>query len=338
MTTLSAAFVVPPPLPVSTAVEARSAAWPVVAVVVPAYRCAARLGAVLARVPTEVAHVIVVDDASPDGLAEAAGLTGDRRVHVIRHERNRGVGGATKTGFLAALERGADVVVKVDGDGQIDPSRIPELLAAMVAAGADLAKGNRFYDPRDLRRMPLVRRLGNLALSFLVKLASGYWRVFDPCNGFLAIRADLLRRLPAERLADRYFFEISLLCEAYLTRAVVVDVPMPPVYEGEPSSLNPARSIVEFLPRLALRGARRIGITYFLRDFNQVSVFLAGGLPALLFGTSWSLYHWQRSFATSVPTPTGTIMIGSLAILVGFQLLLQGIVFDVQNEPRAGTR
>ena len=101
--------------------------------------------------------------------------------------------------------------------------------------------------------MPLVRRLGNLALSFLVKLASGYWHVFDPCNGYVAIRASVLRRLNVDRLEDRYFFEISLLCEAYFAKAVLQDMPMQPVYAGETSSLSPIGSIGE------LRAAARSG-------------------------------------------------------------------------------
>src|SRR5262249_48936660 len=170
-------------------------------------------------------------------------------------------------------------------------------------------------------------------LSFLVKAASGYWRVFDPCNGFLAIRASLLRRIPPARLADRFFFEISLLCEAYLARAVVRDVPIPAVYGDETSSLQPLSTVFDFLPRLLARILRRVRISYFLRDFNVVSVFLSCGVPLLLFGASWSLYYWYRSFRTGIVTTTGTVIIGTLAIILGFQLLLQAIVLDVQNEP-----
>jgi dolichol-phosphate mannosyltransferase len=283
-----------------------------------------------------VKHVVVVDDGSPDALHAAVGAVDDRRVHLVVHDRNRGVGAAMKTGFAAALALGADIVVKVDGDGQIDPAAIPALVAALAAGEASLAKGNRLFDLRLLRRMPLVRRVGNLALSFLVKLASGYWRIFDPCNGFVAIRADLLRRIPPEALADRYFFEISLLCEAYLARAVCVDVPMAPAYRGEASSLNPAWSAVEFLPRLVSRALRRVLVTYFLRDFTVVSVFLITGLPLFGFGVVFSGWHWWRSFQVAAPTPTGTIVLGALSIALGFELLLQALVADVQNEPRPG--
>ena len=311
---------------------------PLIVVVMPAYRSAARIGSVLAGMPPLVHRIVVVDDASPDDLARVVSAAADPRIVVLRHPMNRGVGGATRTGFAAAIELGADVVVKIDSDGQMDPERIPDLVAPILAGDADFTKGNRFHDLRFLRAMPPTRRLGNLGLSFLVKAASGYWSVFDPCNGFLALRAKHLRALRPEMLAERYFFEISLLCEAYSVRAVLRDVPMPPQYGDEVSSLSPAKSAFEFLPRLVARLVRRIGYTYFLHDFNLVSVFLCGGLPLLLFGVAWSAYHWYRSYATGVVATSGTVIIGALTIILGFQLLLQAVVLDVQSEPGRRTR
>lgn len=301
--------------------------------VVPAFRTAGTIADVLRRMPPEISQVVVVDDASPDGLSAVVEGLADARVVLVRHPVNRGVGGAMKSGFARALELGASVVVKVDSDGQMDPLTIPRLVAPILGGEADLAKGNRFTEIARTRRMPPLRRIGNLALSFAAKLASGYWSVFDPCNGFVAIRADLLRNIEAARLSERYFFEISLLCEAYLARAVVQDVAMPTVYEGEPSSLSPLASFFDFLPRLAGRVARRVGVAYFLRDFNIVSVFLVSGIPLGTFGMAWSLFHWLRSWKTGVIATTGTVMIGVLAIILSFQLLLEALVLDVQAEP-----
>ena len=309
-----------------------------IAVIVPAYRTADTIGKVLAAIPSEVRHVVVVDDASPDSLRDVLVGVEDARVVVIRHAENRGVGGAMKTGFAKALELGADVIVKIDSDGQMDPALLPRFVEPLRSGRADFAKGNRFADLSVVRRMPPLRRAGNLSLSFLVKAASGYWSLFDPCNGYLALRSDLVRALRPEQLADRYFFEISLLCEAYLARAVVVDVPMHPKYDDEVSSLSPGRSLVEFSGRLLGRTARRIGLAYFLRDFNVVSVMISSGLPLFVFGILWSLVHWYRSVATGVVATTGTVMIGALAIILGFQLLLQAVVLDVQNEPGRTSR
>src|SRR5712691_4693707 len=191
---------------------------PSIVVVIPAYRVASLITEVITRVPPEVGHIIVVDDASPDNLQEVLQKVPDQRLIVLCHKANRGVGGAMKTGFQKALELEADIIVKIDGDGQMDPQLIPQFIRPIIAGQADLTKGNRFAHLFFVRHMPLIRRLGNLALSFLVKMASGYWHVFDPCNGYLAIRASLLHSLAFDRLGERYFFETSLLCEAYFAR------------------------------------------------------------------------------------------------------------------------
>jgi dolichol-phosphate mannosyltransferase len=309
-------------------------AEPSVVVVIPAYRAAATIAGVVARVPSTVRSIVVVDDASPDDVAAAVAKAADPRVVLLRHDQNRGVGGAMKTGYRAALDSGADVVVKIDADGQTDPRLIPDFLAPLLSGEADLAKGNRFDDFAFVSRMPFVRRVGNLALSFLVKCASGYWSVLDPCNGLIAARASLLRSLDFDRLDDRYFFEISQLCEAYFARAVVKDVPMKPVYAGETSSLNPAGALVDFAPKLLSRLKRRLVRAYFIRDFGVVSILLSSGAPSLLFGVLWSARHWYLSFKTGVVASTGTVVIGLLAIVLGFQLLLQAVVLDVGAEPR----
>jgi glycosyltransferase involved in cell wall biosynthesis len=304
-----------------------------IAVVIPAFRVADRVADVIERIPSSVHHIVIVDDASPDALQDVLASVSDPRLVVLRHEANRGVGGAMKTGFTKALELGADIIVKVDGDGQMDPALLPQFIDPIVSGGADFTKGNRFDDLSYIRRMPLVRRFGNLLLSFLVKLASGYWHVFDPTNGFVAIRSSVLRRMNFDRLADRYFFEISLLCEAYFTRAILEDVPMKPVYAGETSSLSPVGSATEFAPRLIGRAAYRVFSGYFMRDFNVVSIFVVVGVPAMIFGTAWSAFHWIKSTRTQIPATTGTVIIGMLAIVLGFQLLLQAVVLDVGNEP-----
>ena len=311
---------------------------PSVAVVIPAYRAADTIAAVLAQIPSSVRHIVVVDDASPDDLQGALAALTDPRLHVIRHEANRGVGGAMKTGFRAALELGADIMVKVDADGQMDPSRIPEFVAPIARGDADITKGNRFAHLRALRRMPFVRRIGNLGLSFMAKAASGYWHVFDPTNGYIAISADALTEMNLGRLADTYFFEISFLCEAYFTRAILEDIPMRPVYGEENSSLRPLAMVWHFTPRLVERFFYRILVYYFVRDFNAVSLFLTAGVPTFLFGLAWSLYHWIGAADQGVKTGTGSIIIGALAILIGFQLILQATVLDVENEPGRGGR
>jgi len=304
-----------------------------IAVIIPAYRVATRIAGVLAKIPPEVRHVIVVDDASPDSLEEVLKKISDKRLIVLRHEANRGVGAAMKTGFLKAIELGADIVVKIDGDGQMDPGLLPHFVEPIASGKADFTKGNRFRDLAFIKHMPIVRRIGNMGLSFLVKLSSGYWSLFDPCNGYIALRTETLKNMNFRRIADRYFFEITMLCEAYLARAVLKDIPMKPVYGDEVSSLNSMKVLTEFSPRLIARTVYRVLMSYFLIDFNVVSVFLVAGIPLFCFGVVWSACHWIISFQSHVFTSTGTVMIGALSILLGFQLLLQTIALDIQNEP-----
>lgn len=305
-----------------------------IAVIIPAYREEARVVATIAGVPAWVDHIIAVDDASPDRTFEVLQGIADPRLVVLRHEQNQGVGGATLTGLKKALETGADVIVKMDADGQMDPARLPALLAPICRGEADYTKGNRFLHVRELPQMPLLRRIGNIGLSFLAKLASGYWQIFDPTNGYVAIHAALVPLLDEAHLDRRFFFESSMLIELGLHGAVVRDVYIPARYGDKVSSLSERKALLEF-PPLLLRGfLRRIIIQYFVRDFNAVSLFLVAGLAATSFGALWGAYHWFITMRDWVPATTGTIMIAVLPVIVGVQFLLQALVLDIAAQPR----
>jgi glycosyltransferase involved in cell wall biosynthesis len=307
-----------------------------IAAVVPAYRVEREIAAVLASMPPYVSQIIVVDDASPDQTARVLELAapGDSRIEVVTHDRNRGVGGAVISGIQRALDRGAQIIIKVDGDGQAPIEALPDLLAPLLAGRADMAKANRFRDFEALRQMPLIRRIGNAMLSFLVKAATGYWSVFDPTNGFLAVRADLLRQLRLERLARSYFFEISLLSQLYLSGAVIRDVPIPARYGKERSNLSILRVLIEFPPRLLAMFVRRIFLKYAVYDFSMGSVFFLAGLPLLAFGLIFGSARWAHYSQLGISAPTGTVMLATMSVLLGVQFLLSAIGVDLQNVPR----
>ncbi len=306
------------------------------AVVIPAYRVERELGGVLDSIPAYVRHVIVVNDASPDGTArvidEAARRDG--RISVVTHPQNRGVGGAMLSGYQKALELGAQIVVKLDGDGQMSPEDIPALVAPLVSGQADFTKGNRFRDFIALTQMPFARRLGNVGLSFLAKVATGYWNCFDPTNGFLALRSEVLERLPLERIHKSYFFEISQLSQLYLLGACLRDVPLPARYASETSSLSIARVLVEFPPRLLAIFLRRLLLHYFLYDFSMGSIYLLAGLPLFLFGLVFGSFEWVHYASRNIPAPTGTVMLATLTVILGIQFLLSAISIDLQSVPR----
>ena len=264
-----------------------------IAAVVPCYGVGGRVLDVLARIGPEVSDVLVIDDACPE---ETGALVEERvrdsRVVVIRHERNRGVGGAVVTGYRAALAAGADVVVKLDGDGQADPALIPGLVAPLLAGRCDYAKGNRFFNPEDLSNMPWARLVGNAVLSFQAKMSTGYWSVMDPTNGLTAISAPVLRLLPLEKLAKGYFFESDVLFRLNTVRAVVRDFPMRASYDGEPSGLVIPRVVPLFLKGHARNTIRRIVYGYFLRGFSVASIQLAMSIPLLAFGAAFGLDRW----------------------------------------------
>ena len=253
---------------------------------------------------------------------------------MLRHAANQGVGGATITGYRAALADGADIVVKLDGDGQMNPRAIARLVAPIVQGRADYAKGNRFHELEYLRTMPRVRLLGNSMLSLVSKLASGYWDVMDPTNGFTAIHRSALAMLPLHKIDRGYFFESDMLCRLNAIRAVVRDVPLPAVYADEPSSLRIGRVAVRFPMKYVRATATRVFYTYFLRDFNAGTLQLCIGALVALAGVAIGVGYWIASARHGVATTSGQVMMAALPILVGAQLLIGALNYDIANVPR----
>ena len=306
------------------------------AVVIPAYRTEKEILDVLRGIPTFIRHIIVVDDASPDSSADlvAAAAKRNRRILLVRHEKNQGVGGAMVTGFKKALELGAEIVIKLDGDGQMDPQYIPALIAPLITGEADYAKGNRFRDFEALRQMPLVRRIGNLGLSFLTKAATGYWNIFDPTNGYFAIRADVLAQLPLDRIDKGYYFETSMLSRLYLLDAFVQDVTIPARYRNEVSSLSINRVLFEFPYKLTRTLIKRIILKYFIFDFSMMSIYLLTGIPLLLFGLIFGITKWIQYVELGIAAPTGTVILPTLSVILAIQILLSAIEIDLNAAPR----
>ncbi len=307
-----------------------------IAVVIPMYQTEREIQTVLGGIPGFVRHIIAVDDASPDSSADlvTAAAKRDRRITLIRHAKNQGVGGAMATGFRKALELKSDIVIKVDGDGQMDPGYIPALIAPLISGEADYAKGNRFRNFAALQKMPFIRRIGNLGLSFLTKAATGYWNIFDPTNGFFAIRAEILTQLPLDKLDKGYFFETSMLSRLYLLGACVQDVTMPARYGGETSNLSIRRVLFEFPFKLTRTLLRRIVLKYFIFDFSMTSIYLLTGIPLLLFGLIFGITKWIHYARLDIPAPTGTVILPTLSVILAIQILLSAVEIDLNAAPR----
>lgn len=305
-----------------------------ISVVIPCYRVARHIEQVLAAIGPECSVVYVVDDACPEATGDhVEAVCRDARVRVLRHARNGGVGAATITGYRQALRDGADVVVKLDGDGQMDPALVPRLVQPILEGRADYSKGNRFFDLTALKDMPRIRLVGNGLLSFAAKLSSGYWNLFDPTNGFTAIERRVLEQLPLDKLSRGYFFESDLLFRLGVLRAVARDVPMPARYGDEQSNLSLWRVPLEFTGKHLVNTAKRIVYNYYLRNFTAASVELAAGLALLLFGVGFGVSAWREGAQLAQPQTSGTVMLAALPVILGVQLLLGFVSHDVQAVP-----
>ncbi|MEW6125710.1 MAG: glycosyltransferase family 2 protein [Acidobacteriota bacterium] len=305
-----------------------------IAIVIPAYNEAHYIGQVIRSLPDFVDHIIVVDDASKDDTYEAAKAIADQRLMVLQSSENQGVGGATITGYRKAVELQCAIIVKMDGDGQMPPEYLPILLDPLIEQNYDYAKGNRFLFAESLTFMPKHRLLGNVALTFLTKLASGYWQVFDPQNGYTAIKAEALRTINLDAVHQRFFFENDMLVHLNFFRKRVIDVAIPAHYGEEVSDLNPFKIGLTFPFLLIRRFFYRVYQKYVLRDFSPIALFLFLGLLLFAWGTVFGLYLWVETMLTNRLTPTGTIMLALLPLILGFQLLLQAIVLDINETPK----
>ena len=308
----------------------------IISVVLPCYNVANHIEEVIRTLPSDINFIITVNDCSKDDteiiLLQLA--KENPKIIYIKHEINQGVGGALLTGYRKSLELKADITIKMDGDGQMDPSYIPALIKPLIDDKADFTKGNRFRDFRALQKMPLSRKIGNIGLSFMIKASSGFWNIFDPTNGFTAIKNEVLTEMNLDRIHKRYYFETSMLIELYYTNAVIVDVPMKAIYGNEVSNLSRTKTFFEFPPKLFVALLRRIILKYFIYDFNIASLYIITGWPIFLFGVINGYLSYEKYIHSHIAAPTGTIMIPTLSIMLGFQLILAAIGFDITNYPK----
>ena len=306
-----------------------------VVVVIPAYKVSQQICHVIDEIPNFVHKIIVVDDACPEGSGELVEKTfNNPKIAVLTHEMNLGVGGAMITGYREAMKFDAEIIVKLDGDGQMDPKLVPLLIAPLIRGEADYAKGNRFFNIEKIREMPLIRIIGNLALSFFSKASTGYWQIFDPNNGFTAIHVSALRLISLEKISKRYFFESDMLFRLNVARAVVLDIPMDASYGAEKSNLSVSKALFEFPVKHLRNFLKRITYSYYLRDFTLASLELPIGLTLTVTSMVAAIYNWIHSANLDQPTPTGTLVLIMMAMLTGIQLILSFAAYDIQSVPK----
>jgi len=304
------------------------------AVIIPSYKVSKHIKTVIESIPEMIDFIIVIDDKCPESSGKIAQESTHPKLTVIFHEENQGVGGAVISGYKKALELGSDICIKIDGDGQMDPKYIPSLIDPLIQNQADYTKGNRFRDFVALKTMPKIRLFGNSALSFLVKVANGYWNIVDPTNGYTAIHKRALEELELDKLSKRYFFESDMLINLNTVDAVVKDIPIPALYGDEESSLKIRRILLDFPPKLFRGFVKRIVLKYFIYDFNMASVYTTFGIPMVLWGFLFGLYRWYLGATAEIENTTGTVMLSVLPLILGVQFLIAAINIDINNIPK----
>jgi glycosyltransferase involved in cell wall biosynthesis len=301
-----------------------------VAVVVPAYNEEALVASTCSTVPDFVDRIIVVDDGSRDATAERA-RAADSRVEVVRHEQNQGVGAATVTGYHRAAAQGMDVTCVMNADGQMDPDDLETLVRAVASDECDYAKANRLFTAQAWELIPRTRYIGNAILSFLTKIASGYWHVADSQSGYTAVNLPTLRLLELDQMYRRYGFPNDMLVHLNVWNRRVRDYPSRPIYGvGERSGIR-LRRVVPTISWLLVKGFFwRLKEKYVIRDFHPLVLFYTLGF--LLFGSGFVLgiaYTALRIAGHDI-TPATAVLI-ALLVISGMQLLLFAMWFDMES-------
>lgn len=306
-----------------------------IAVVIPCFKVKQYVLGVISSIGKEVGSIYCVDDACPEQSGNfIESIVKDPRVKVIYHSENQGVGGAVMSGYKAALKDGAEIIVKIDGDGQMDPALIPRMVLPIIENIADYTKGNRFFLMKYLKGMPVIRKTGNAVLSLMSKFSTGYWDIFDPTNGYTAIAASVASELQFDKISRRYFFESDMLFQLNILRAVVKDIPIKAKYQGETSSLKINKILFDFLNRHCSNFVKRIFYNYLIRNFTLGSIELFLAFFSITTGIVIGGTNWISSINSGVAATSGTVMLSALPIVIGFQLLLAFFGEDINMVPR----
>ncbi len=304
-----------------------------ITVVIPCYKVSKHIKDVINTIPSYIDEIIVIDDKCPENSGEIVQALSNKKVTVLFNKQNIGVGGSTKVGYLKAIDLGSNVCVKIDGDGQMNPDLMLKIITPIINEEADYIKGNRFNDFVALQQMPKLRLIGNSFLSFIVKLASGYWNIMDPTNGYCAISEGAIRLINFSKIDERYFFETDMLINLNLLNLKVKDVAIPAFYASEQSSLSVVKTAISF-PLKIIKGLfKRLLLKYYVYNFNMASIYMLLAFPLLIFGVCFGLYKWFWGIATNTENTAGTIMLAALPVILGIQFLLQAINIDILSVP-----
>jgi glycosyltransferase involved in cell wall biosynthesis len=303
-----------------------------ISVVIPAFNEEKLIAKTLKGIPNFIDQIIVVDDCSRDKTSEIVKQisNSDNRIILIRHGKNKGVGGAISTGYIYSRENDFDIAVVMAGDNQMDPLDLPALLKPVIDGKADYCKGNRLLTGEAWKKIPKIRYFGNSVLSFLTKIASGYWHVADSQTGYTAINKKALSLIPLDDIYPRYGMPNDLLVTLNIYNLKVADVPVQPVYADETSGIKIYKVIFTMLFLLCRLFLKRMVEKYIIRDFHPLVLFYFFGTGLFLLNIPL-LIRFFIMWNLNKTVPEITLISILLCTISGLQLLLFAMLFDMES-------
>jgi glycosyltransferase involved in cell wall biosynthesis len=308
-----------------------------IGVVVPAYNEELLIGDTLSGIPEYVDRIYVIDDGSTDRTGEIVKKLGDPRIVYLRHEVNKGVGAGIVSGYKLALKDEMDIVAVMAGDNQMDPAQLPRLIFPIIEGLADYTKGNRLLSENFMTGMSRWRSIGNLLLSFITKIGSGYWQIMDPQNGYTAISRQALEVIDLDSVYPYYGYCNDLLIKLNAFGMRVMDVVIPARYGNEKSSIKYSKYIRKVSPMLFRGFLWRLRIKYTVLDFHPLVLFYFLGMLALPLSVLLGFWGLLQLLLQN-PLPSYYPLLGFLVLGAGLQMLLFGMLFDMQVEKRRNER
>ncbi|MCK4364589.1 MAG: glycosyltransferase family 2 protein [Thermoplasmatales archaeon] len=306
-----------------------------IAVIIPAYNEEKLISKTITTIPDFVDQIIVVDDNSNDNtfkLVRSLQKKYSKKVFLIKHDKNLGVGGAIKTGYKKSLELKMDITVVMAGDAQMDPNEVNKLLDPIIEKKADYTKGNRLTH-KDKMKMPKSRAFGNGMLTFLTKISSGYWNIIDPQNGYTAISKNALESIDIDGVYSGYGYPNDLLIKLNLARLKVADVEMPPIYGTEKSGIKVGRYSLRLTGLLIKGFFKRIWREYGGVNFHPLFLFYLIGLILFPLGLIFGVFVLYYRITTG-DYSTGTVILTALFLIMGLQSLIFAMLFDMESNKK----
>lgn len=310
-----------------------------IAIVVPTYNEEQLIEKTINTMPDFVDKIIVVDDHSQDKTMLIVKSLQEKlpdKILFIKHEENTGVGGAIKTGYKKSLESKMDITAVMAGDAQMDPNELHRLLDPIIEGKTDYTKGNRLTHKEKIK-MPRYRAFGNGILTFLTKIASGYWNVIDPQNGYTAISRKVLETIDVDDIYDGYGYPNDMLIKLNLSKFKITDVEMPPRYGNEKSKIRLGRYSTKLSWLLVKGFFKRIWREYGGVNFHPLFLFYLIGFILFPFGFILGvdvLYFRIMSGGYS----TGTVILTALFLIMGLQSLIFAMMFDMESNKELSAR